>query len=106
MSAWRVLVRNLYAQGGGPLPMQAFDPILGQRPDMQMQSAKRLGLVESRRVKFTWTWTLTQRGRDWCEGRVEVVETVNRGRGIGGRGKLKGQATWLQAMPRPGEVRL
>lgn len=106
MSAWRILVRNLHAQGGGPLPMRAFDPVLGQTPDEQMQSAKRLGLVESRRVKFTWLWTLTERGRAWCEGRLEIVETVNRGRGVGGRGKLALKATWLQAMPRAGEIQL
>lgn len=106
MSAWKILVRNLYDQGGGPLPMRAFDPHLGLHPDLHMQTAKRLGLVESRRVKFVWFWTLTERGRDWCEGRLEIVETVNRGRGIGGRGKLKLQATWLHALPQPGEIRL
>jgi hypothetical protein len=57
-----------------------------------MQTAKRLGLVESHRQKFTWTWKLTERGRAWCEGRYELVETVDTERRCRGKRQLK--ASW------------
>ena len=87
MSAWRILVRRLYDQGGGPLRRCDIDPHgseLGEAPKEQLDAARRHGLVESTRVKFTWTWTLTQRGR-----RPKQL-----------------RATWLAALPKAGEIRL
>ena len=107
MSAWRILVRRLYDQGGGPLRRCDIDPHgseLGEAPKEQLDAARRDGLVEATRVKVTWTWTLTQRGRDWCEGRVEVVEA--RREHQRGRRPKQLRATWLAALPKAGEIRL
>lgn len=106
MSGWMVRVRALHAAGGGPLPRRAFDPMdtsLGESEKSAMTPAVAHGLVVSQKHKFVWFWTLTPKGRDWCEGRVQLVETPRKG---SGRGKRRMVATWLQALPRAGEIRL
>lgn len=107
MSAWRILVRRLYDLGGGPLPRPAFDNTgdeLGEQWKAQLVPAIRHGLIQSGKHKYGWRWTLTQRGRDWCEGRYEVVERLDNRRK--GRGPQQIKATWLVALPRAGEIRL
>lgn len=105
MSAWKIRLRRLYDAGGGPLQRRAFDPMDTVLDDETepMGPAIRHGLVTSQRVKFVWLWTLTPRGRDWCEGRITLTEEK---RGTSGRGKMQTVATWLSALPRAGEIRL
>lgn len=88
MAAWKIAARELYAKGGA-----------GTYADVADRSALcalvSLGLATSDGRQGgvnRATWTLTQRGIDWCEGRVssEVVRP-------GGR---RWFATWLASLPR------
>lgn len=55
------------------------------------------------RRAYVQGWVLTPLGRDWCEGRVAIVGVqINR---LGGP-VLRPVATWLKALPRPGEIKL
>lgn len=106
MSGWKIRVRKLYEMGGGPLPRSAFDPMdtsLGTKENGAMAPAVAHGLAVAQRRKFQWLWTLTPKGRDWCEGRVTIVEKRHTGKG---RGQHQMVATWLHALPRAGEIRL
>jgi hypothetical protein len=104
MSAWRALVRNLYEIGGGPAPRRAFDnlPTLSAARG-GLNCARDFGLIKARLQTCDWVWTLTDLGRDWCEGRVAIVGVMNKPRG---RPVLRPVATWLKALPRPGEIKL
>ena len=103
MSAWRIITKNLYAAGGGPVHANAFD-----MPDLSRETfwggiyrAKELGMIEN--TVSSWgnaargRWSLTQKGRDWCDGRLGD-EYRHR--------KLCIVATWLKALPRAGEIQL
>lgn len=99
MSGWKIRVQRLHSLGGGPLPRSAFDPrdtTLGMKDKDVMSPAVKHGLVKPTRHKFTWTWELTEKGRDWCEGRLKIVETHRKG---SGRGRRAFVATWLKALP-------
>ena len=80
MAHWETITHALHRAGGGPLRRSEFDfefecefaAISGIR------RAHVLGLVAVQIVKIQGgrnvsTWTLTQRGLDWCMGRVALV---------------------------------
>ena len=74
MSGWKIITRDLYAAGGGPLPRKAFDrhhP--GGGSNYAIQRAARLGLIASAKRGLSRDWTITARGIDWCSGRIEIV---------------------------------
>ena len=109
MSVWRLCVRELYARG--PLPVAALQ--LAEEPKMinrGLRIAEQLGLVdhlETSRTAGGGLWGVNDLGRDWCEGRVELGGRVPDVRvALRGRGKVRPRATWLRALPRPGQVQM
>lgn len=104
MSGWRILVKQLHEIGGGPARRVEFDTLPTLIAGTQaLTRAKQLGLIESHIRGYRWKWTLTDLGRDWCEGRVDIVGVqISR---IGGP-VLRPVATWLKALPKPGEIKL
>ena len=110
MSAWRIITKALYAAGGGPVHTSAFDTCeLSYHGFWNgIERAGHLGLIVNTVSGFSGAdaagrWELTDRGRDWCDGRIVVCHPE------WDRGKKKAQrpvATWLKALPRAGEIRL
>ena len=83
--SWKVATKALYDAGGGPIKRIDFWPptITGQDKGSSLTKAARLGLMERRNRGFVWRWNLTDKGRDWCEGRIadptaKVVPAVDR----------------------------
>ena len=78
--------------------------------DHGLRRAEQLGLVdhiERGRAAGGGRWAVTEVGRDWCEGRVEIGGRAPEARiERRGRGKIRPRATWLRALPRPGQVRM
>ena len=70
--SWKVATKALYDAGGGPIKRMDFWPpsIQGQDRGSSLTRAAQLGLMERRNKGFVWRWTLTQKGRDWCENRI------------------------------------
>ena len=86
MTQWQAITHALHRHGGGPLPRSAFDSE-GEHEaaaSTGLARAKVLGLVTVSRKGVVSAWALTERGRDWCEGRCileagewrRVVETA------------------------------
>jgi hypothetical protein len=93
MSGWKIIVCDLHAAGGGPLPRSKFDRhYAGGLKDYAFQRATALGLIEARNMGYCWYWTLTKLGHDWIDGTVQIVE---RKTGRTGRSKVVVGATWL-----------
>ena len=74
MSAWRLVVRELYERG--PLASRQFVGV----PDAHsaLRRARQLGLVESPGrggARGYKPWAITELGRAYCEGRA-VLETL------------------------------
>lgn len=94
MSSWKLTLRALYVLG--PATSQQIDTYLfGQVNTFKsLYEAKKLGLVVSPgRGHGTYRpWRLSQRGIDWCEGRLAQVEQRPGGRMF--------VATWLASLPR------
>ena len=78
MSAWKILLRHLHDQGGGPLRLAKFDKGVSSTPQTCMNYSKSLGLVvdlqDPRRVKTGCIWRLTPLGTAFCEGKAQVVK--------------------------------
>lgn len=73
MSAWKVLIKSLYAKGGGPLPKIVFDTISSEGASKAgMCYARSQGLATVQRLAKQWQWSLTATGVAWCEGRYHV----------------------------------
>ena len=70
--SWRAATKALHAAGGGPIKRMDFWPptIQGQERGGSLTRAAQLGLMERRNKGFVWRWSLTPKGRDWCEGRI------------------------------------
>lgn len=105
MSAWKIATRRLYDMGGGPLHSPRF---VGELNPEAACHAKAHGMMLNAGHGPRALWTLTQLGRDWCEGRI-VVAIIERQTGRKGWPKgarLKARATWLMSLPRAGEIRL
>ena len=86
MSAWKLIARELY-EAGRPLSFEE----LRSYTRHDMQNARAYGIVECVGGVGHYRWRLTQRGRDWREGR----QTFDR-RMPGG---FVWRATWLKALP-------
>ena len=69
---WQLATKALYDAGGGPIKRIDFWPptITGQAKGSSLTKAARLGLMERCNKGFVWRWKLTDKGRDWCEGRL------------------------------------
>lgn len=92
MSAWRVLAGELFT-AGGELP---YASLRGANEGLYRLSV--LGLAESTGLPgHGRTWRLTQKGRDYCEGRIEARQRRD-GSGVVFR------PTWLSSLPRGLEV--
>lgn len=120
MSTWRILARSLYAIGGSGT-MAQFGDGGSAAEGAALYSMRQMGLVETNGVRGpACVYTLTPLGRDWCEGRVQEYRghlpcerelarrALRRGDKINATPtkRLRFVATWLAALPRPGEVRL
>lgn len=118
MSGWKVVTTWLYEAGRGPLPAKKFD-----RYEMPLSSfrsaiaeAIKHGVMRNtagttgRGRSLTGLFELTPLGIDWKQGRVQIAY-LSVGYRAGSVGRVKGSnmrvsATWLKALPRPGEIRL
>lgn len=120
MSTWRYLARSLYAIGGTGTLAQ-FGSGGSAAEGAALHSMRQMGLVETNGVRGpACVYTLTPLGRDWCEGRVQEYRGyLPCERPLARRAHLRGEkieaaptkrlrfvATWLAALPRPGEVKL
>ena len=78
MSAWRLIAQELH-RAGHPLSSRQFY----SAPPKAAWVARDLGIVElvghPPYRGAPAVWTLTQRGIDWCAGRVRVVYRFKRG---------------------------
>ena len=99
MSAWRALVRSLHATGKPAAFREEFDHTYYYKAfAVAAKRAVHLGLMaraESGR------WVLTVKGRDWVEGRCEVVTTG----GLKGPGPSIVRSTWLASLPKPEQIK-
>jgi hypothetical protein len=95
MSHWRLVVRELNERG----PLHWAQIMSG--PQHGLNAAAELGFVQ-RPGCATGVWSITELGRQWCEGRVQVVTTWP---GRPGRKHMLA-ATWLHALPKPGQIQL
>lgn len=77
MSGLAIITKALAAAGGGPLRVRDIDAGMLSDPGRAMERAKRLGLV--RHAGNRHLWELTELGRDWCTGRVKLVDGGYRG---------------------------
>ena len=73
MSGWMIAARELHRLGGGPLPSVKFDR-LGPGQKEALSRLLALGLATRAGCKLNSTYTLTEAGRDWCEGRAIVAQ--------------------------------
>lgn len=96
MSSWRLLARALNDLGGEATSAQLELKIGGAFAVggalvqlRQLGLAERVGNWRGRGVRCTWR--LTQRGVDWCEGRLTTA---------GRKGGMRFIATWLASLPR------
>lgn len=87
MSAWKVVIKRMYAQGGS-IRRCRFDDSTFDFGSVFAQ-LKSYGLVEEKNK----VWSLTKKGVDFCEGRITFVRP--------GPKKHYFQATWLKALPPP-----
>jgi hypothetical protein len=100
MSSWKLAARVLYRMGG----TATVERIMDEEPDLdsgRLCSLRLYGLATSNgRIGGNQpaTYTLTQLGIDWCEGRVREVPAP-RTPGIHGR-RMRFVATWLASLPR------
>jgi hypothetical protein len=92
MSAWRIVIRNLYSSGGsGTAKVAGADFLTPYQAGNALEIAAKHGLVQGPGTGKQ-VWTLTQRGIDWCEHRVSDVYLLQRG--------IRWRATWLSSLPR------
>jgi hypothetical protein len=101
MSAWRQAIRVLYAQPGhcGTLCDCELAGIEGAYSASGLKYLSRLDLAKPNTARGKQTkWTLTQRGIDYCEGRLTLG--TKSWRGGPGRPGFRLVATWLSSLPR------
>ena len=70
--SWQAATRCLHAAGGGPAKSIDFWPptAAGNSAGKSLTRAAHLGMMERHNKGYVWRWTLTEKGRDWCEGRI------------------------------------
>ena len=112
MSGWRVMLRDLYKAGGGPLQRIQFDfHWSGGLSDYALKRLNDFGLMVSEKRGDGWYWTITQLGNDLIEERLTmskvpyVTTATARTKPTGNRRDTLA-ATWLSSLPRPGQVSL
>jgi len=75
MSAWKILIPDLHAAGGGPLQLKQFDArMCGRDGRTAMARTAELGLVCVVRRRL---WVLTPLGYDYCTGKAVAVQIIN-----------------------------
>lgn len=108
MSAWRIVVREVY-EAGGSMPTRD-STAWTVSVNAAFSKAAYLGLLRSPgrggNGKDPRGWTLTPLGRDYCEGRVVHIPNVRRKNPTDSNYIIWFQATWLASLPRGNEVRL
>ena len=75
MAHWETITHALHRAGGGPLRRVEFDGEF-ESDTAAIAGIRRalvLGLVAVHGCRWRGTWTITQRGIDWCMGRVALV---------------------------------
>lgn len=75
MAHWETITRALHKKGGGPLRRPEFDGEFesDSAAIAGIRRAQVHGLVAAQGDRKIASWTLTQRGLDWCMGRVALV---------------------------------
>lgn len=75
MAHWETITLALHRAGGGPLRRAEFDGEfeLDSAAIAGIRRAHVHGLVAVHGGRRRGTWTITQRGIDWCMGRVSLV---------------------------------
>lgn len=112
MSAWRLVVRELYERGPlrGTEVRSLFKSEELTGPYTALQTAARMGLVRSPGRGTNQPYTLTDAGRAMVENRLAaVVPKYRTGRQKGGRPQgtqLVLRPTWLASLPPANEIRL
>ena len=113
MSGWRIHLKEIDDLGGwvhiGALKGGCLTS-LGTRKALQY--AHDHGFLDMRRGKNQNSpthWRITDKGRDLLEGRIRMevppyTSPLSAGRAKGST--VRPVATWLMALPRPGEIRL
>lgn len=98
MSQWAVTAKVLYQMGG---KATRLDILLAGGYANGLKVASQLGLMnhgEWRGRGESGVWWLTQKGIDFCEGRLRMAPAPHRGGG--GRPPLRLVSTWLASLPR------
>ncbi len=106
MSQWKLATRMLYEAGGGPMPALRF---LEDLPPWALRHAADHGMVQCDGRKARAVWSLTPAGWDFAQNRTAMAVDpfhmpYRSGRPAGTGARLV--ATWLSALPRPGQVSL
>ena len=99
MSAWRALVRSLHATGKPAAFREEFDHTYYYKAFAV--AAKRAVALGFMARAESGRWVLTNKGRDWIEGRCEVVQ---HGKGKG-PGPCVVRSTWLASLPKPEQIK-
>jgi hypothetical protein len=103
MAAWQLAIRAIH--DNGPMSAANLDFLLsGRSGSAALRDAYYRGMVKSpgRGLREAGLWSLTQRGLDFCEGRLQVAPAP--WGGGPGRPRMRFVATWLSALPR--DIRL
>lgn len=112
MSAWRLVVRELYLRG--PLQGVAIRSLFTSQsltgPYQALRTAAHMGLVRPPGRGTNKPYTLTEAGQSLVENRLAaVVPEYRTGRPRGGRPRgtqLVLRPTWLASLPPTNEIRL
>lgn len=98
MSAWRLAIRTLYTLGGQATTAEIAGVTI-DCPKSALRQLIRLQMVEHDPApKGTPVlWRITERGLQWCEGRIDIVPMTERK--TGGRSVMRFAATWLMSLP-------
>lgn len=96
MSAWRILVKNLYNIGGTGVRSQFDDLGSYSNSATGLVMAQRLGLMTREGKRQGTVWRITALGRAFVEGRAEVKPSV--GARTGGRAPMRVAACWLSPL--------
>lgn len=94
MTTWRIVTRSLYDLGGTATNAQIRRnlPMCVITAGVALNRAAEFGLVHRTGPKTQSHWHLTTHGWDWCENKIQQVETRPGGR--------RWVATWLISLPR------
>lgn len=99
MSQWRIALRALHS-AGKPMSVQEIETAVGGSFEARgaMHRAQLLGLARSSLRGRHASWSITDRGIAWCEGRI--VERQAPRACDPSRRRYRFVATWLSSLPR------